>query len=224
VRIGLVPGSADDARRLVRDTAARAAGRVLTGFSLADLLACAGGDHLALADLSAALSADGLAAVAAAPVDRLGEADSAAEAVRAVRQGGLGVWRATVDRAPFAARLDLIERAEAIHRETHAFKAFAPLPEFDPADQPSTGYDDVRTVALARLVTTIPAIQVSWPLYGPKLAQVAIAYGAGDIDGVAAVDVLQLGHRRSPREEIERQIRAAFARPAERDGRFEPRS
>ena len=64
---------------------------------------------------------------------------------------------------------------------------------------------------------------MDWPLYGPKLAQVAIAYGADDIDGVAAVDTLQLGHRRSPREDIERQIRAAGAAPVERDGRYADR-
>ena len=67
---------------------------------------------------------------------------------------------------------------------------------------------------------TIPFIQVDWPLYGPKLAQVAIAYGANDIDGISAIDSGSLGHRRSPREEIERQIKAAFATPSERDGRF----
>ena len=89
---------------------------------------------------------------------------------------------------------------------------------------PSTGYDDVRTVVLARLCTSIQSIQVSWALYGPKLAQVAIAYGADDLDGVAPVDTVELGHRRSPREDIERQIRAAFAEPIERDGRFELKS
>jgi hypothetical protein len=31
-----------------------------------------------------------------------------------------------------------------------------------------------------------------------------------------------LGHRRSPREEVERQIRAATGVPAERNGRYEP--
>jgi 2-iminoacetate synthase ThiH len=43
-------------------------------------------------------------------------------------------------------------------------------------------------MALARLMCrSIPFIQVDWPLYGPKLAQVAIAYGANDIDGIAAL-------------------------------------
>ena len=99
--------------------------------------------------------------------------------------GGLGVWRATIDRAAPEARLDLIERAAAVQRETRALHAFAPLARHDPRDTPSTGYDDVKTIAVARLVcASIPSIQVDWPLYGPKLAQVAIAYGADDIDGV----------------------------------------
>ena len=97
-----------------------------------------------------------------------------------------------------------------------------PLPRLDPADTPATGYDDVRTVAAARLMCgAIPAIQVDWPLYGPKLAQVAIAYGANDIDGIAAVTDPSVGVRRSPKEEIERQIRAAGATPAARNGRYE---
>jgi aminodeoxyfutalosine synthase len=79
-------------------------------------------------------------------------------------------------------------------------------------------------VAIARLrAVDIPSIQVDWPLHGPKLAQVAITFGANDIDGVGAVDVEQLGRRRAPREDIERQIRAAAAVPAERDGRYELR-
>jgi 2-iminoacetate synthase ThiH len=57
-------------------------------------------------------------------------------------------------------------------------------------------------------------------LYGPKLAQVAIAYGANDIDGVSPVDAPDQGPRRSPREDVERQIRAAFAAPVARDGRY----
>jgi aminodeoxyfutalosine synthase len=146
------------------------------------------------------------------------------EVIRAVLHGGLAAWRATVTRAPFAERAALIERAVVLQRETGAFKALAPLPCVDPGDQPSTGYDDVRTIALARLMCrTIPSIQVDWQLYGPKLAQVAIAYGADDIDRVASGSAADLGRRRSPREEIERHIRAAFAEPVERDGRFETR-
>jgi 2-iminoacetate synthase ThiH len=64
-------------------------------------------------------------------------------------------------------------------------------------------------------------VQVDWLLHGPKLAQVSILYGANDLDGVAAEDDLTLGPRRTPREEIHRQIRAAGAVPVERNGRYE---
>jgi len=116
----------------------------------------------------------------------------------------------------------LIERAVQVQRETSALRTFAPLPRQDPSTLPATGYDDVRTIAAARLMArSIQFIQVDWPLYGPKLAQVAIAYGANDIDGVAVIDALNLGPRRSPKEDIERQIRAAACVPVERDGRYE---
>jgi aminodeoxyfutalosine synthase len=222
--VRLIGPAAEQAALIERVRAARAfaAAKPLTGFSLDALIDLAGGDHLALADLAAALKAAGLEAVADAPIDRLGDTENAIEVVRATLHGGLGVWRATIRRADAPERLDLIERAIAIQQETGAFRAFAPLPIDDPANEPSTGYDDVRTVAVARCWgAALPAIQVDWTLYGPKLAQVAIAFGADDIDGVSAVDELQLGHRRSPKADIERQIRAAFANPVERNGRYE---
>lgn len=219
------PASIREACARVRAAVALAPGVPLTGFSAADLLALTGGDHLAIVDLVSELLHAGLESLADVPLDLLGDTDNAVEVVRAVRHGGLAAWRATISAAAMGQRLDLIERAAVVHRETGAFRAFAPLPRIDPPDQPSTGYDDVRTIAVARLVcASIPSIQVDWPLYGPKLAQVAIAYGADDLDGVAAVNSLSLGPRRAPREEIERQIRAAFADPVERDGRYETRS
>jgi len=225
VRLTGAAGSIDMARRRVREARGHVGNAVFTGFSLADLLNLAGSDHLALAELAAALQSDGLEAIAEAPLDGLGDTDNAIEVIRAVQHGGLPVWRATISSAAIAGRLDLIDRAVVIQRETQAFRAFAPLPSLDPTDAPATGYDDVRTIAAARLMCrSIAGIQVDWPLYGPKLAQVAIAYGANDIDGVAANAPQDLGPRRSPREEIERQIRAAFAEPVERNGRYEPRA
>jgi aminodeoxyfutalosine synthase len=215
------PASPDDACARVANAVPLAAGATLTAFSLADLLDLVGGDHLALAELAAALRQYGLAGIAEVPVDRLGDTENAVEVVRAVVHGGLGAWRGTVDRAPAQARLDLIERIVTLQRETGALKAFAPLPRQDDDVSPSTGYDDVRTIAVAALMCpSLSCIQVDWPLYGPKLAQVAITYGANDIDGVAPFDTLDQGPRRSPREDVERQIRAAFAVPVARDGRY----
>jgi 2-iminoacetate synthase ThiH len=50
---------------------------------------------------------------------------------------------------------------------------------------------------------------------------VAVLYGANDIDGVAPIDSTDLGPRRSPLEEIRRQIRDASATAVERNGRYE---
>jgi hypothetical protein len=224
VRLIGKPASADDAVTRARACQPLAGGEVpLTAYSLGDLLQLVSGDHLALAELARALSDAGVAAVAEAPVDAIGDTENAIEVVRAANYGGLGVWRATVGAAEPAARLDLIARALAIQQATGALRAFAPLPRQDPIETPATGYDDVLTIAVASLMTDIPLIQVDWPLYGPKLAQVAIAYGANDIDGIAASDDSPLGPRRAPGADVDRQIRAAAAAPAERDGRYRVR-
>jgi hypothetical protein len=225
VRLVGRPATFDEAVAWVRATAPMATGRTLTGFCLDDLVELAGHDHLVLAEMAEALRAAGLEAVAEAAVDRLGVAELASEVIRAVRHGGLAVERLVVGQAVLAERPVLIDRSEAIARDAGGIVAFAPLPRRDPADLPSTGYDDVKTVALARLYCrSIERIQVDWPLYGPKLAQVALTFGASDIDGVAALDLLGLGHRRSPAEDVTRQIQAASARAVERDGRFRVRS
>ena len=225
VRLVARPGSIEEARAWIRSTLPFAAGRPFSAFSLANVVALAGAQPKTVTDACRALREAGLEAIAEAPIDALGGVDAAIAAVRSAQDAGLAVRRATISRAAIDVRLGLIETAAAVQEATRAFSAFAPLPAEDPADSPATGYDDVRTIAAARLMCrSIPFIQVDWASYGPKLAQVAIAYGANDLDGVAAVDRKDLGPRRSPREEIERQIRAAFAAPVERDGRYEVRA
>ncbi len=76
-------------------------------------------------------------------------------------------------------------------------------------------------VALARLAApSVPSIQVDWRRYGPKLAQVALTFGADDLDGVSPSDDAPEGSRRAPRAEIERNVQAAGLSPVERDGWF----
>ena len=119
----------------------------------------------------------------------------------------------------------MVERARDLQAALGGFKAFAPLPRTFSVAQPSTGYDDVKQVAIARLlVSNIDSIQVDWPLYGPKLAQVALTVGADDVDGVAAVEPGMLGARRSAVEQIRGNIRAAALEPMERNARFETRA
>lgn len=222
VRIVGQPASIDQALEAVRVAAAGAGQVYFSGFSLADLLALAGHDHLALADVAAALRDAGLCGVAEVPADRLGDVDVAGDVIRAARHGGLAADRVVVERADVSDRLAIIERVHALQREVGGLRAFAPLPRLDPVDMPSTGYDDVKTVAIARLwCRDIARIQVDWPIYGPKLAQVALTFGANDIDGVDAFDAPDLGPRRATATDLRRQIAAAGGRAVERTGRFD---
>ena len=216
-RIVGAPATEAAAIDVVKATAALAAGAPVTGFSLADLQALAP-DFEALAGFCSRLHDAGLEAIAETPLD---EVDQPAAAVRAARDAGLGVWRLTVSRLADSARIATVERARDLQAAVGGFRAFAPLPRTVSVTEPTTGYDDVKQVALARVVVTnIDSIQVDWPIYGPKLAQVALTVGADDVDGVAAVDPGVLGTRRSPIEEIRGNIRAAALEAIERDGRF----
>ena len=47
----------------------------------------------------------------------------------------------------------------------------------------------MKRIAISRvLVDNVDTIQVDWALYGPKLAQVALTFGADDIDSVSPED------------------------------------
>jgi aminodeoxyfutalosine synthase len=112
-------------------------------------------------------------------------------------------------------------RAAALHERLACVRALSPLAAASQGLRPSTGYDDVKAVALARLAApNIPSIQVDWLRYGPKLAQVALTFGADDLDGVGCSDDAPDGRRRAPLEEVRRNIQAAGFTPVERDGRF----
>ena len=187
------------------------------GFSLA---AVAGMDASRALDVLSALHAAGLERIAEAPLDSL---ESVEALIDLAQRAGLGIARATVDRAPAEGRAALLDRAAGILRHRPTVVAFAPLPRHSGV-HPSTGFEDVRLVALARLLVDVPHVQVDWQLYGPKLAQVALTFGADDVDNVSPVDEAPEGKRRAPLEEIRRNIVAASGEPVERNGRFEPRA
>jgi hypothetical protein len=226
VRITGVPKSAGEAVATVRACAsagAAAAGRVISGFSLADLWTLAGGNAAALRDLAGALKNAGLSAVADVAVDREGRLSWAQieEALVAVTAAGLAAPVARWDAAP-ADPVAALKSVRELQAKTGAFRAFAPLPRVAEAEPPQTGYDGVKLVALARvMLDNVAAIQVDWIRHGPKLAQVALLFGASDLDRVSPSDDSPLGHRRAPLEEVQRNITAAFLKPLERDGRFE---
>jgi hypothetical protein len=226
VRITGVPGSVDEAIATVRacvSAGAAASGRVVSGFALADLWTLAGGNAAALRDLASALKNAGLSAVADVALDLEGRLSWAQceEALGVVTAAGLTAPVARWDTAP-ADPVAALKAVRELQAKTRAFQAFAPLPRTAAAEPPQTGYDGVKLVALARvMLDNVAAIQVDWIRHGPKLAQVALLFGASDLDRVSPSDDSPLGHRRAPLEEVQRNITAAFLKPIERDGRFE---
>jgi len=220
IRLMGKPASVAAAVAAVKAVRALAGTIPLTAFSLADLSDLVDGSAASLTDLAGRLAAAGLEIVAEAPVDALVDPVGA---VRAVRDGGLQVPRLTVREMAEDDRVRLVSLARDIQSAVGGVRAFAPLPRVTSVAQPTTGYDDVKVIAMSRLLAgNIDSIQVDWPLYGPKLAQVALTMGADDVDGVSALEG-DLGRRRSPIEEIRGNIVAAGLQPVERDGLFEAR-
>lgn len=219
IRIVGKPASVEDAVAAVKSAVALAGEIPITAYSLADLVDLAGGDIAGLTDLAGRLAAAGLTTIAEAPIDVLPDAIGA---VRAVTTAGLAVPRLTVQQPPDAP-LRILELARDVQAATGGVRAFAPLSRVQSVAKPTTGYDDVRQIAVARLVVqNIDSIQVDWAIYGPKLAQVALTMGADDVDGVSPFEG-DLGRRRSPLEEIRGNITAAGLEPVERDGAWKPR-
>ena len=92
----------------------------------------------------------------------------------------------------------------------------------------TTGLDDLRHIATARLVLdNIPHVKAYWVMITPKLAQVALSFGADDLDGtvvretiyhMAGAETAQM----MPIPELERVVREAGFVPVERDTLYNP--
>jgi aminodeoxyfutalosine synthase len=215
VRITGAPPTLAIALTAVERARAVAGDRAVSGLSWLDVERLAEGR---IDDALAQLRAKGLDALTEVPMDRV--RDSAA-ALDQLTHAGYQQIRLTIEKAPSAERPALLLRASELQDQYAAIQAINPLPTSLQAFRPTTGYEDVKMVAIARLAApNIPTIQVDWLRYGPKLAQVALTFGADDLDHVSPSDEAPDGRRRAPLEEVRRNIEAAGFSPAERDGRF----
>jgi aminodeoxyfutalosine synthase len=214
VRVFSTPQTLDAAIALVEQARDIAGGVPLSAFCLFELGKLPEGLPVVLPALKKA----GLDAVTQAPIDRLTDPERALELLA---DAGLPLARMTVNDTPEREWISVCREVAGLQTRLRTIRAFAPLARTIDAAEPTTGYEDVKRIALARLVVdNVDTIQVDWALYGPKLAQVALTFGADDIDSVSAVHDDSLGRRRSPVEEIRRSIHAAGYEPVERDGRF----
>jgi aminodeoxyfutalosine synthase len=125
-------------------------------------------------------------------------------------------------------RVDHLVKLREAQDETHGFVAFIPL-AFHPENtalshipKPS-GYDDLRNIAVSRLMLdNFDHIKAYWIMLTPSIAQIALRFGANDMDGTVVEEKIyhDAGARTAeftPRAELERLIREAGRVPVERD-------
>jgi hypothetical protein len=209
LRLSQLPGTLDGAEALIAESRMLAGAQLLTGFSLADIVDRSWGD---LAAVLRRLKRAGLNALVEAPVDRI--ADIAV--FTAARDAGLAVRALSLQKPVDGKRTEYLMTVRSIVHALPELQTVAPLPREQSIAVPTTGYEDVRAVALSRLaLPMVRNIQVDWAQYGPKLAQVALTFGANDLDRVSTVDDESLGRRRTAVEDVRRNISAAGFTPVE---------
>jgi aminodeoxyfutalosine synthase len=209
-RLTTLDATLGDTVSAIREAKAARSGE-LVGFSLADVIDRSWG---ALGDVLSQLKSAGLDALAEAPVDRLADP---VDALRTAEQAGLPVKCLSLQKPLVETRTDYLLKIRDLVDRFPSIQAVAPLAREQSIAVPTTGYDDVRAIALARLaLPAVKNIQVDWAQYGPKLAQVALTFGANDLDRVSTVDDESLGRRRTSVEDVRRNIAAAGFTAAER--------
>jgi aminodeoxyfutalosine synthase len=132
-----------------------------------------------------------------------------------------------------AERVDHMLALREAQDETGGFITFIPL-AFQTANtglsgvQPRTGFTDLKTIAASRLLLdNFAHIKAYWIMLGVKMAQIALHFGADDLDGTVMEERIghmagaQSGEALTP-DELQGLIRAAGRQPVERDTFFRP--
>ncbi|HSC77402.1 MAG TPA: aminofutalosine synthase MqnE [Candidatus Acidoferrales bacterium] len=125
-------------------------------------------------------------------------------------------------------RVDHLLKLRALQDETRGFVCFIPL-AFHPANTalshlpPTTGMLDLKNIAVSRLLLdNFPHIKAYWIMLTPPIAQVALRFGADDIDGTVVEEkIYHDAGAQTPqslrRSQLLRLIREAGREPVERD-------
>ena len=130
-----------------------------------------------------------------------------------------------------ADRVDHLRQLRALQDETHGFTGFVPLPYQPenndiPVHAPPTGFDSLRTIAVARLyLDNFDHITAYWVGMGLKLAQVALSYGADDLHGTIIEEkIFHMAGATTPQQQsiaaLEHAIREAGREPVQRDSYY----
>ena len=130
-------------------------------------------------------------------------------------------------------RTDHLLKLRALQDETGGFVTFIPL-AFHPDNTPlqhipkTTGFLDIKNIAVARLLLdNIEHIKAYWIMLTPRIAQIALRFGADDIDGTVVEEKIyhDAGATTSQslrRGELLALIRKAGRQPVERDTLYRP--
>jgi aminodeoxyfutalosine synthase len=124
-------------------------------------------------------------------------------------------------------RVDHLLRLRALQDKTGGFQAFIPL-SYHPMNTEiggfySSGIDDLMTIAISRLVLdNFQHIKAYWIMLGEKISQVALVFGADDIDGTIIEEKIThmagaMTGEGMTRDELAYLIRKAGKIPVERD-------
>lgn len=125
-------------------------------------------------------------------------------------------------------KIDHLAALREAQDESGGFQTFIPL-AFHPANtgladlSRSTGVDDLKNIAVSRIfLDNFPHIKAYWIMLGPKLAQMALSFGADDIDGTVTEEkVTHMAGAETEQamslEELIRLIREADRVPIQRD-------
>jgi aminodeoxyfutalosine synthase len=130
-------------------------------------------------------------------------------------------------------RVDHLIRLRELQDETAGFNCFIPL-AFHPENTvyahllTTSGMDDLKTIAVSRLMLdNFPHIKAYWVTLTPSLAQIALRFGADDLDGTIIEERIIHGagtptSRGMTKAGIEKLIRDAGRTPVERDTLYNP--
>ena len=195
---------------------------VLSGFSPSEITALCP-DRASAAAALRQLAAAGLALFGQAPTsaDTL-SAGQWLDCHRAAHQAGIPSVAVLLLHSSDTSqdRVALLEQVATLQQETQGFLACEPRIEaMERALDEVTGAQYLKMVALCRLyLATIPHLQVDWNIFGPKVLQIALRFGADDAGLVLASE----RDRRTPshhsgEEELRRIIRDAGFQPSQRD-------
>lgn len=130
-------------------------------------------------------------------------------------------------------RVDHLISLRKIQDETQGFSAFIPLAFHSQNTELShlpatTAMDDLKNVAAARLMLdNFDHIKAYWVMIGESLAQVALNFGADDLDGTIIEErITHTAGAKSAKgltqEQMENMIRSAGFEPVQRDSFYNP--